>query len=51
MYLSLLVYFAKECLQRRDQDILNAVSLIRVAKDRMQELRSIGWSQFLEKVT
>jgi hypothetical protein len=40
-----------ECLQRREQDILNAVSLIRVAKDRMQELRSSGWSQFLEKVT
>ncbi|XP_066316782.1 uncharacterized protein [Miscanthus floridulus] len=29
-----------ECLQRRDQDILNAISLVNVAKSRMQELRS-----------
>ena len=31
-----------ECLQRRDQDILNAISLVNVAKSRMQELRSNG---------
>ena len=40
-----------ECLQRRDQDILTAMSLVRLAKSRMQELRSNGWDAFLEKVT
>ncbi|KAG2538902.1 hypothetical protein PVAP13_9NG371900 [Panicum virgatum] len=40
-----------ECLQRRDQDILNAISLVNVAKSRMQELRSNGWDNFLQKVT
>ncbi|XP_066384627.1 uncharacterized protein [Miscanthus floridulus] len=40
-----------ECLQRRDQDILNAISLVNVAKSRMQELMSNGWDNFLQKVT
>ena len=40
-----------ECLQRREQDILNAISLITVAERRMQQLRSDGWEQFLQKVT
>ena len=40
-----------ECLQRREQDILNAISLVRVAKARMQKLRSNGWDQFLQRVT
>ncbi|XP_066384574.1 uncharacterized protein [Miscanthus floridulus] len=40
-----------ECLQRKDQDILNAISLVNVAKSRMQELRSDGWDNFLQKVT
>ncbi|WVZ64065.1 hypothetical protein U9M48_013635 [Paspalum notatum var. saurae] len=38
------------CLQRREQDIINAISLVNVAKDRMQELRSSnGWDEFLRK--
>ncbi|XP_066324096.1 uncharacterized protein [Miscanthus floridulus] len=37
--------------QRRDQDILNAISFVNVAKSRMQELRSDGWDNFLQKVT
>ena len=40
-----------ECLQRRQQDILNAISLVNVAKNRMQQLRTNGWEQFLERVT
>jgi hypothetical protein len=40
-----------ECLQRRDQDILNAISLVNVAKSRMQELRSNGWDNFFQKVS
>ncbi|TVU25927.1 hypothetical protein EJB05_28448, partial [Eragrostis curvula] len=39
------------CLQRRDQDILNAMSLVGVAKNRMQQLRANGWVPFLQKVT
>ena len=31
-----------ECLQRREQDIVNAISLVNVAKNRMQQLRSNG---------
>jgi len=40
-----------ECLQRREQDILNAISLVNGAKDLIQQLRSNGWVQFLERVT
>jgi hypothetical protein len=40
-----------ECLQRRDQDILNAISLVNIAKSRMQQLRSDGWDNFLERAT
>ncbi|XP_072147483.1 uncharacterized protein [Setaria viridis] len=40
-----------ECLQRRDQDILNAISFVNVAKNKMQQLRSDGWDYFLERVT
>jgi len=40
-----------EGLQRREQDILNAISLVNVAKNRMQQLRTNGWEQFLERVT
>jgi hypothetical protein len=36
---------------KKDQDILNAISLVNVAKKRMQELRSHGWNNVLEKVT
>jgi hypothetical protein len=38
-------------LQRGDQDILNALSLISVAKNRMQQLRSDGWVVFLQRIT
>ena len=40
-----------ECPQRREQDILDAISLVSVAKSRMQQLRSNGWDQFLKRVT
>ncbi|XP_066334370.1 uncharacterized protein [Miscanthus floridulus] len=42
---------AIEVLLRRDKDILNAISLVNVAKSRMQELRSNGLDNFLQKVT
>ena len=40
-----------ECLQRREQDIINAISLVNVAKSIMQQLRSHDWGNFLKKVT
>ncbi|XP_004954949.1 uncharacterized protein LOC101779254 [Setaria italica] len=40
-----------KCLHRRDQDILNAISLVNVAKNKMQQLRSDGWDHFLKRVT
>ncbi|XP_062186668.1 uncharacterized protein LOC133890251 [Phragmites australis] len=40
-----------QCLQRRDQDILNAMSLVNLAKSRMQQLRFDGWDAFLQRVT
>jgi hypothetical protein len=40
-----------KCLQRRDQYILNAISLVNVAKSIMQQLRSHDWGNFLKNVT
>jgi hypothetical protein len=40
-----------ECLQRSEQDILNAILLVGVAKNRMQQLRADGWVAFLQRVT
>ncbi|XP_066324330.1 uncharacterized protein [Miscanthus floridulus] len=40
-----------EYLQRKDQDILNAMSLVRLAKSKMQQMRSEGWVSFLQRVT
>jgi hypothetical protein len=39
------------CLQRKEQDIINAISLVNVAKRRMQQLRLDGWDQFLQRIT
>jgi hypothetical protein len=39
------------CLQRRCQDILNVMSLVSVAKNIMQELRTDGWNAFHQRVT
>jgi hypothetical protein len=38
-------------LQRKDQDILNAMSLVHLAKSKMQQMRSDGWVSFLQRVT
>ncbi|PUZ40799.1 hypothetical protein GQ55_9G452100 [Panicum hallii var. hallii] len=40
-----------ECLQRKDQDILNAMSLVHLAKSKIQQMRSDGWVSFLQRVT
>ncbi|GAA0173980.1 hypothetical protein LIER_27468 [Lithospermum erythrorhizon] len=37
-------------LQRDDQDILNALDLVSISKQRLQEMRSDGWKRILDKV-
>jgi hypothetical protein len=39
-----------DCLQRREQDIVSAMSLVGMAKRRMQEMRSDGWVSFYQNV-
>ena len=39
-----------QSLQKKDQDIVNAMSLVGVAKKRMQQMRSHGWEGFSAKV-
>ena len=38
-------------LQKRDQDIFNAMGLVGLAKNQMKRMRSHGWQGFLAKVT
>ncbi|XP_044365275.1 zinc finger MYM-type protein 1 isoform X2 [Triticum aestivum] len=38
-------------LQKRDQDIVNAMTVVSLAKSRMQHMRSHGWEEFLAKLT
>ncbi|KAJ9543571.1 hypothetical protein OSB04_023278 [Centaurea solstitialis] len=40
-----------QALQKRDQDILNAISLVQSTKEELQELRVDGFDSILEKVT
>ncbi|KAL3846209.1 hypothetical protein ACJIZ3_003612 [Penstemon smallii] len=40
-----------QALQRKDQDIVNAMRLVKVSKDRLQETRDEGWAHLLEEVT
>ena len=40
-----------QALQKRDQDIVNAMGLVKVAKDKMQGMRTHGWEEFHAKVT
>nr|XP_020195096.1 zinc finger MYM-type protein 1-like [Aegilops tauschii subsp. strangulata] len=40
-----------QSLQKRDQDIVNAMALVSLAKNKMRHMRSHGWEEFLAKVT
>ena len=40
-----------QALQRKDQDIVNAMMLVKHSKRRLQTLRDNGWDGFLEEVT
>ncbi|KAL3839148.1 hypothetical protein ACJIZ3_023739 [Penstemon smallii] len=39
-----------QALQRKDQDIVNAMRLVKLYKDRLQETRDDGWAHLLEEV-
>ncbi|XP_021722105.1 uncharacterized protein LOC110689641 [Chenopodium quinoa] len=40
-----------QALQRRDQDIVNAMSFVTLTKERLQKMREHGWDDFLDLVT
>jgi hypothetical protein len=39
-----------QTLQRKEQDIMNAVSLVTIAKSRLQDLRDNVWDSLLDEV-
>ncbi|XP_057428022.1 uncharacterized protein LOC130721274 [Lotus japonicus] len=39
-----------EALQKRDQDLLNALSLVQATKEELQEMRNDGWEELISKV-
>ena len=39
-----------KALQRKDQDILNAISLVKSTKQQLQKFRLEGWAPLLEKI-
>jgi hypothetical protein len=40
-----------QALQRKDQDIVNAMTFVKVSKARLQNMREDGWSNLLDEVT
>ena len=32
-----------QALQRKDQDIVNAITLVKISKERLQKMRDLGW--------
>ncbi|KAH1064884.1 hypothetical protein J1N35_029871 [Gossypium stocksii] len=40
-----------EALQRKDQDIVNAILLVRILKERLQKLREDGWASLFSEVS
>lgn len=39
-----------EALQKRDQDILNPLSLVNASKQKLREMRNNGWEKLISKV-
>ena len=39
-----------QTLQRKSQDILNSISLVSTTKALLQEMRQIGWNDFIKEV-
>ena len=40
-----------QVLQRKDQDIVNAMKLVRMSKEQLQIMRENGWSSLLDEVS
>ncbi|XP_058726744.1 uncharacterized protein LOC131598130 [Vicia villosa] len=40
-----------QALQRKDQDIVNAMTFVKVSRERLQNMREYGWSSLLDEVT
>ena len=40
-----------KALQRKDQDIVNAITLVKVCKGRLQYMRDNGWETFASQVS
>ena len=40
-----------QALQRKDQDIVNAMNLVQVSKERLQLMRDSGWNSIMEEVS
>ncbi|KAI0507316.1 hypothetical protein KFK09_013438 [Dendrobium nobile] len=40
-----------QALQRKEQDIVNAMSLVRICKNRLQVMRDNKWEEFITKLT
>ncbi|PKU82503.1 hypothetical protein MA16_Dca005508 [Dendrobium catenatum] len=40
-----------QALQRKDQDILNAMKLVQISKQQLQMMRDNGWNFLLEEVS
>ena len=40
-----------KALQRKDQDIINAMNLVKVCKQRLQMMRENEWGSFFDQVT
>ena len=40
-----------KALQKNDQDIVNAMTLVKICKERLQMMRVDGWNSFLEEVS
>ncbi|KAL0553403.1 hypothetical protein IC582_007298 [Cucumis melo] len=42
---------SSQFLQRKDQDIANAMNLVNICKDKMQAMKESGWDSLLERVS
>ena len=40
-----------QALQRKDQDIVNAMKLVQISKEQLQIMRENGWSSLLDEVS
>ena len=40
-----------QALQRKDQDIINAIALVNVSKQRLQTIRDNGWESLFDEVS